>query len=748
MVKRRISFYTLKNILKNGEARKLRVAVIIFSFSFLFAILTTQSIIFLTSKLPDREFLKEYKPDQTTQIFDVNDKLIANIHGDEDRVLVPLNKISPYILKAVISIEDNRFYEHNGIDVIGTFRAMVKNFVGDEDTKQGGSTLTQQLAKNSFLSPERSIRRKLAEAVIALRLETIFSKDKILEMYLNRIYWGNRAYGIEKAAKRYFKKSAKDLNLAQSAMLAGLIKAPEGYSPFYNYKMTKIRQKIVLERMEHYGYITQKQKLEAEKEKLKIYPPNYSYSKYPYFIDYVSYLIRKNYGNEILRRGGLKVYTTLDPKVQELAEKTIKDGIKELEGFTGVKQGALVSIDVKNGYIQGLVGGRNFAKSNYNRAIFSKRAAGSSFKPVVYLTAFRLGVVKPDSIVLDAPISFNTGWNIWSPHNWDGKYMGRLTVRQALTLSRNTTTVRVSLKVGIDSIIQTARLLGIKSSIDRNFSIVLGSLGISPLEMATAFSTLARDGSYIEPIAIRKIVDHQGDIIEENTTSPVQVVSHKFVKQLNSILVDVVEKGTGKAAKLSDRQVAGKTGTTDNVRDIWFTGFTPDTVTTIWLGNDQNLPLNGVFSSNCAELWGRFSKQYYKLKQIPAQSITGKNNLTLKTDQNKKKPLNKNSDSAKENNNKKKTNKNIQVNPQEKKKEIPESAKNIKKVVIKPKPLPKTPEKEVITQNSRLTPSETINKENKTYANKQENLPQDNQRGKLKLRPKIVQPNYGTNQNE
>ncbi|MDD3012540.1 MAG: PBP1A family penicillin-binding protein [Candidatus Gastranaerophilales bacterium] len=629
MRKKRINKLSLVDIPTQSEIERRRLIRTVFLISIglisgiilIISLLITNGVMKLSTELPDISVLKEYKPDQTSLIYDINNKLVANIHGDEDRVVIPLNKISPHLQRAVIAIEDNRFYNHGGIDLIGTLRAASTNFSGS-DSVQGGSSITQQLVKNSFLSPERSIKRKLIEAILAVRIERIFNKDKILEMYLNQIYWGNLSYGAEKAAKRYFKIPASELNLAQATLLAGLIKAPEGYSPYKNFKAAKLRQKIVLQKMEYYGYITHKQRILAEKEQLKFAARTQSYSKYPYFVDYVTYMLRKMYGNDLVRRGGLKVYTTLDPKAQELAEKTISEGIKSIPKGSGVRQGSLVSIDVNTGYVQALVGGNDFAKSNYNRAVYAKRAAGSSFKPVVYLTGLRLGKITPESLIIDAPISFNTGWNIWCPHNWDGKYMGKMTIRKALTLSRNTCTVRIALKVGIDAILETARKVGIKSKINRDYSITLGSLCLSPLEMATVYSTFARQGAYIEPICIRKVIDAQGNIIEVHQSSPIQIVSPDFVRQLNSILVDVVEKGTGRLAKLDDRSVAGKTGTTDNVKDIWFTGFTPDTVTSIWMGNDENQPLKGVFSSNCAQLWGIYMKEFYKIKKIPPRFFT------------------------------------------------------------------------------------------------------------------------------
>ena len=326
----------------------------------------------------------------------------------------------------------------------------------------------------------------------------------------------------------------------------------------------------------------------------------------------------------------MRVYTTINPEAQDLAEKVLNKTIKNMPTYTQVKQGAIVSINVDNGYVTALVGGVDFDKSNFNRATQSKRALGSSFKPVVYLTGFRKGIINPDTPIQDAPITLSDGWTSWSPHNWDNRYMGNMTVRRALYLSRNTPTVRVANKVGPDAIIETARLLGIKSHIDRNLSIALGSAGVPPIELATAFTTIARGGVYIEPIVVRRIEDSQGKVLEINEPHPVKVIDSQSVNTLISILVDVVDKGTGRSAKLNDRTVAGKTGTSDDIRDIWFTGFTPDTVTTVWMGNDANKPLRGVFSSNCAKVWAEFTKDYYKIAKIPPRQFEQPSKLVTK----------------------------------------------------------------------------------------------------------------------
>ncbi len=572
-------------------------------------------VIKLASGLPDINLIKTIEPEQSSQIFDINNNLVAEVNADEDRIYVPIERVSPHFIRAVIAIEDIRFYDHSGIDLKGTVRAFLNNLTGASSI-QGGSTISQQLAKNWYLKPKKSLERKFLEALLASRIENRFSKEQILEKYLNLIYLGNRSYGIERAAKRYFDKKAKDLDLAESSLLAALIKAPEMFSPYSNYDEARKRQELVLDRMLEHGYITEKQKQVALKKEIKLEPQEIAFSKYQYFIDHVLYLLRQRYGENLVKKGGLKIYTTLDPKVQKIADKTVVDGVKTLPKYSMVREGALVTIDVKTGYILALVGGVNYKKSQFNRATLTKRATGSGFKPIVYLTGFRLGLITPNSFVVDAPIAYRTKWNVWTPHNWDGRYMGRMTVRKALTLSRNTPTVRIALEAGLGNVIETARLLGIRSHMDRGYSIVLGSAGLSPLEVATAYTTMARDGIYLEPTAIRRVIDSKGNLLEANKRQPVRVVDSKYVRLLTSILIDVVEKGTGRQARLKGRTVAGKTGTTDDFKDVWFNGFTPDTVTTIWLGNDENQSLRGIWSSNCARLWKNFSEKYYTLKDI------------------------------------------------------------------------------------------------------------------------------------
>lgn len=594
------------------------IAVVIAVITFLLFLLSVNTGLILAkgaSALPDVRLLEEWRPSESTRIFDREGTLIANISGDEDRVVVPLEEISPNVQRAVMAIEDSRFFEHGGIDIRGTLRAATQNLKGGDI--QGGSTLTQQLVKNLFLTPERTIKRKIAEAVLATRVEKHYSKKKILEMYLNQVYWGNQSYGIEKAARRYFEKPASELTVGESALLAGLLKAPEGLSP-YNYPdAAKHRQLVVLAKMEEHGYITRKQRIEAARQEITLNARIPKPSKHPYFVAHVIQELEDKYGRDVIRRGGLEVYTTMNREIQTAAEQALIKGVTSKPDYTNVTNGALVSMDVETGEILALVGGVDFEKSQFNNATMARRAVGSTFKPFVYLTGFRTGLITPNSMISDRPVSYPSGGGTWSPQNWDGKFMGPMTIRKALTLSRNTPTVQIGMKLGIAAVTETAELAGIDSPIDQNSSSLLGSSGVSPLELTTGYATFARGGIMIEPTVIKRLEDNRGNEIEVPREAPKRVFDPDPVANLVSILVDVVEKGTGRSARLEGRQVAGKTGTTDKVRDIWFVGFTPDMVTTVWMGNEKYTPLRGVFSFNAAEVWHEFAEKYYQIRNIP-----------------------------------------------------------------------------------------------------------------------------------
>lgn len=566
------------------------------------------------AQLPNVSQLHHWKPNETSRIYDRNGALIANISGDEDRIIMPITRISPYLPRAIMAIEDNRFYHHGGVDFKGTLRAIASNVKGGD--VQGGSTLTQQLVKNLYLTPERSLGRKLAEALLALRIEKVYDKTRILELYLNIVYWGNHAYGAEKAARVYFNKSCENLTIAEATLLAGLLKAPEGLNP-YVYKTAAIaRQRIVLSAMKTHGFITEAQYQQALAEKLIFHSSKRVY-QFPFFVDYVVNELSHSLGDDLVRRGGLQVTTSLDQSIQEAAETAVKTAMSKTPQRSQVNQAALISIDVKENTIVAMVGGSDYSKSQFNIATMAKRAPGSTFKPFVYLTGFRLGILTPDSIISDRPLVYRMGATVWRPKNYDGMFLGPLKIRNALAKSRNTTTIQVGQRVGVKAVVETAKLAGITSKIDENFASLLGSSGVSPLEMATAYATFARNGLYKKPTVLLRLQNNQGQALIIPPAPQRQTLAPWAAAMINSALQTVVQVGTGKPAQLANRWVAGKTGTTDQTRDIWFAGYTPDMVAVVWMGNSNNRPLQGVFSSNCVRLWAEYAKQYYALHPVP-----------------------------------------------------------------------------------------------------------------------------------
>jgi 1A family penicillin-binding protein len=576
------------------------------------------------TRLPDISSLERYEPIEAIQIFDKNDHLAGTVEGDEDRRVVPLNQVSRQMQQAILAAEDHHFYEHRGINPASIFRAIVTNMLAGRIV-EGGSTITQQLVKNLYFeSSGRTFSRKIKEAWLAWQLEEHYSKDKILEMYLNQVYFGNGAYGIERAAQRYFGVNASNLDLAQSAFLAAMVKAPSELGTISNRTQAIMRQHEILEHMVDYGYITPRQEHQALTEKLEFAQRVGALTRYPFFISYVLQLLRERFNETELRRQGLRVYTTLDPAAQEAAQNILSDSIAHAP--KGVSQGALVSVSVADGSVLALVGGvGDFWKNQFNRAT-NPHTAGSSFKPFVYLTGLLQGVITPNSIVDDSPISLPQGFGLpmWTPKNFDHKYMGPIPVRKALALSRNVCSVRIAQKVGVDHIIETARLAGITSRLDPNLSLALGSSAVTPLDMASAFSTFARGGTAIKPRVLRRIEDNRGQVIDVFEPSSEKVFSATPIADLLSMMQDVVRYGTGTAARLSDRPVAGKTGTADESKDIWFIGFTPDLCTALWGGNDENKPIPGVYVTGggvMAKIWQKYNIAYYAKHPTPPGSF-------------------------------------------------------------------------------------------------------------------------------
>lgn len=574
--------------------------------------------------IPDLTMVEKYEPIEAIQIFDRNDHLICTVEGDQDRRVVPLNQISPQMQQAMLAAEDHHFFEHHGINFVSIGRASLVNLTKGH-VVEGGSTITQQLIKNLFFTDaQRTMDRKVKEALMAWEIEQKYTKEKILEMYLNQVFFGNNAYGIERAASRYFDRSAAELDLAQAAFLAGLVKAPSELGAPANRKAALERQHEIIDKMVEYGYITETQGKLAMKEKLNFKRGVNPMQKFPYYISAVLDSLRDHFSQSEMRQQGLRVYTNLDPIAQQIAENSLNADLKKAP--KGVSQAALVSVNVPDGAVVALVGGvGDFWKHQFNRAT-NPHTAGSSFKPFVYLTAFIKGVLTPDSIIDDTPLVVKQPYGLpdYAPKNFDHKFMGRIPIRKAIAFSRNVCSVRITQLVGVDSVIETARLAGITTKLEPNLSLALGSSAVTPLEMAGAYATFARMGVAIKPQLLRKIENNRGQIVEVFEQKVDKVFQVEPVANLVDIMQGVVKFGTGTGAKLDDRPVAGKTGTADESKDIWFVGFTPDLCTAVWGGNDENLPIPGrnvTGGDVMAKIWKHYVEAYYDAHPTPAGSF-------------------------------------------------------------------------------------------------------------------------------
>ena len=558
--------------------------------------------------LPDVRILRSYLPSETSYIYDIKGKLLARIHGEANREVVPLDKISPDLKRAVLAVEDSNFYFHHGINPSGVGRALLVNWHRGS-VVEGGSTLSMQLAKNIFLSRQRKVSRKVAEAVLAIRLEQILTKNQILEMYLNQVYWGHNNYGVQTAARSYFNKSAADLNLAESAMMAGLIQAPEDYSPFINMKRAKQRQEIVLSRMQELGWITPEEAATAREAKIKLGRiRSFLGSAMPYVTDAAIKELENRFGRDAVLKGGMRVQTTVDANIQRIAEETVARWHGRLlnQGLYA-DQMALVAVDPRTHFVKALVGGVDYKKSEFNRAIQAHRQPGSAFKPFVYYTAFASGKYTPESIVLDSPVSYRIPGGYYTPKNYDSSFGGAMTIRHALELSRNIPAIKIGSAVGLNKVIQTCRTLGIRSPMEPVPSLPLGAIGVTPLEMASAYATLANYGWQSEPTVIARVTDSSGNVLLDNTPKPQLVLEPWAAASLTSVLQGVVNNGTGRAAQIG-RQAAGKTGTTSSERDIWFVGYVPQLATAVWVGNDNYRPLGHGVTGGAfvAPIWRDF----------------------------------------------------------------------------------------------------------------------------------------------
>ncbi len=688
--------------------------------------------------LPSLEKLGTYEPSLATRVYSDDNKVIGQFFI-EKRVLVPLSQMPKILINAFLAVEDSRFYQHKGFDTLRIIRAFIKNLESME-IRQGASTITQQLARSLFLTPERTIRRKLKELLLARKMEEVIGKDRILEIYLNQIYFGHGSYGVQVAAKTYFGKDVSEINLAEAGFLAGLPKAPNTYSPYRHPEKAKFRQRVVLKRMVSEGYITKEQYREVYAEDLYFQKRHSRKDDIAlYFKEHIrQYLIGK-YGDDVLYKGGLNVYTTLNEPSQRMAERALREGLERLDkrqGYRGaigtyrpeaeetspsekkphplkvgevvkgrvlsrtdhdatvevgglvgkimlkdmlwaarqlkgehlrddlvviknpkpydilnlndiilmkvkrteenghealfsleqepIVQGAFAALDPSTGAVKALVGGYSFRKSEFNRALMARRQPGSAFKPIIYGTAIEQGLT-PATLLVDNPVIFtDTETNkVWKPENYEKKFYGPITMRDALTHSRNLATVRLLKQVGISNVVNFAQRIGIDTPLTRDLSLALGSSGVSLLEITSALGVYANQGVRLKPTLILSVTDNNGHVLESHQFSPEQAISKETAYVVTNILEDVIQRGTGRKARVIGRPIAGKTGTTNEFTDAWFVGFAPNLAAGVWVGFDDNRSLGSRESGGRAALpvWVSFMKNSLSLLPVVSFSI-------------------------------------------------------------------------------------------------------------------------------
>jgi penicillin-binding protein 1A len=640
--------------------------------------------------LPSLDGLEDYQPSIVTTLYTDQDEPFASFY-EQRRIPLPLAKIPPQFKQAVLAVEDSRFYEHRGLSPRAIARAMIMNLLTRRKS-QGGSTITQQLARILFLTPEKSFTRKIKEALLAVEVEKHYSKDKILELYFNQVYFGHGAYGVEAAAQTYFKKSVGELNLAEVAMLAGLPSAPNRFSPILDPARARRRRDHVLNRMVEMKLISREQAAAAGQTPFDETLFTRSRTIAPYFVEHVRQSLEDTYGAYALYNSGLKVYTTLNLKMQRAAEEALVGGLRDLDKARGFRprkeqgtetararigpytprvgeilpgtvlrvkpkslevqlgryrgeislesiqwtkirnlaeafhegdpivvqvlsvderrkildlsleqdpelEGALVALDPRDGAIKAMIGGYDFERSKFNRAVQARRQPGSAFKPFVYATAFDRGLT-PSTVIEDSPITFHfrvEGKVVeWSPENYDRKFHGPTTLRRALENSINVVTVKLIERVGVDPVIRMAHQMGIESDLRREVALALGVSEVTPLELVSAYGVIANGGVRAEPFAIRKVTDSQGRILEEHIVEPQEVMRPETAYVLTNVMKGVVERGTGARAHVLKRPLAGKTGTSSEATDVWFVGFTPNLVAGVWIGYDVKRSLGSA----------------------------------------------------------------------------------------------------------------------------------------------------------
>ncbi len=562
------------------------------------AIAAVGVVVWVGAHLPAIQSLEIPKRPPTIEITGLDGSVLAQ-RGEMAGANVSLKELPPYLPKAFIAIEDRRFYSHYGIDPIGILRAAVANVL-HRGVSQGGSTLTQQLAKNLFLTQERTLQRKLQEAELALWLERKHSKAEILELYLNRVYFGSGAYGVEAAAQRYFGKSARNVTLAEAAMLAGLVKSPSRLAPNRNPEGAEARAQTVLAAMADAKLITEAQ-AQASIGHPAIHVKPAGAGTVNYVADWIGEVLDDLVGQI---DQSIVVETTIDPKLQAAAEAAVIDELAAKSVKFNVSQGALVAMS-PDGAVRAMVGGRNYAESQYNRAVTAKRQPGSAFKPFVYLTAIEQGL-NPETIRQDAPLDVKG----WKPENYGHEYFGAVTLTQALAMSLNTVAVRLGLEVGPKNVVRTAHRLGISSKLDANATIALGTSEVSLTELVGAYAPFANGGFGVSPHVVTRIKTLDGKLLyARQAEQPSQVIEPRNVAMMNTMMQETLISGTARKAEIPGWTAAGKTGTSQDFRDAWFIGYTANLVTGVWLGNDDNSPTKKATGGGLpVEVWTRFMK--------------------------------------------------------------------------------------------------------------------------------------------
>ncbi len=683
----------------------------------------------IDQSLPSVETLKNYHPPLVTSVYSADGELIGEFFV-ERRYLVPLDELPPHLVKAFIAAEDTRFYEHGGVDLIGIFRAMLKNIQAGEIV-QGGSTITQQVVKSLLLTPERTFLRKIKEAVLAHRIDNSLSKNEILYLYLNQIYFGAGAYGVEAAARTYFDKHASELDLSEASLLAGLPKAPSRFSPIHHFSVSRERQRYVLQRMVDSNFVSFDEARKALTKPLQIAKPKrWALKKMDYFAEEVRRQAETRFGRDMLYKEGLIIQTTLDLKAQHIAERALDQGLRELdkrhkqyrglhaniaqddwpsavrilsqsngeleegkvvaglvESFdvrsrtisvdlgpakalipqsgwqwaqisnkraqkifrtgdvlriklgkrqeqntwiAGVEQdpgmeGSLMSISPVTGRVICMVGGRSFEKSQFNRCTQAVRQPGSAFKPIIYAAALDKGYSEA-SVLIDSPITYydHSLKGSWTPSNYDRHFWGPILLRKALIHSRNVVTVKLLESIGVNYTINYARQLGITSALTPTLSLALGASGVTLQELVTAYSAFPGQGERIEPYLIEKVLDRYGNLIEEHQVKKEEVISAKTAYLMTDLLQGVVREGTGTKARELKRPAAGKTGTTNELKDAWFIGFTPSVLTGVWVGYDDHTVSLGKGETGghaACPIWVYFMKEYLENKPVETFQI-------------------------------------------------------------------------------------------------------------------------------